>query len=32
VKMQEYETLRVEIEQIHLEAEAARRKRGAADT
>ena len=32
VKMQEYETLRIEIEQIHQEAEAARRKRGRAGT
>ncbi len=30
VKMQEYETLRTEIEQIHLEAEAARKRNAAA--
>jgi EPS-associated MarR family transcriptional regulator len=32
VKMQEYETLRAEIEQIHEEADAARRKRGGIGT
>jgi len=32
VKMQEYEALRAEIEQMHQEARAARRKRGGAGT
>ena len=32
LKMQEYETLRVEIEQIHQEVGAAHRKRGGAET